>query len=108
LAKAAGGEGAAFLSQEYRGSSLPHTWRCGRGGGERGGEGGHVFVKTPNYVRKGLLIGRAFCRECEREKRRAREGGKEGEREGGREGKGSLTAGGGREGEGKEEGRDES
>jgi len=85
LATAAGGEGAAFLSPTYEGSSVPHLWKCGGGR-----EGGHVFEKTPNYVRKGLVVGRAFCRECERE-RKKREGEEEGE--GGREEEGRKKGG---------------
>ena len=49
-----------------------------------------MFEKTPNYVRKGLVVGRAFCRECERE-RKKREGEEEGE--GGREEEGRKKGG---------------
>lgn len=61
LAEEAGGRGARVLSEEYRGTAAPLLWACAGASGTV-----HYFTRSPNYVRKGLSVGRAFCVECEK------------------------------------------
>lgn len=62
LAEEAGGAGAKCLpGQDYQGTARPLMWACSGASGRV-----HEFARTPNYVRKGLAVGRAFCVECER------------------------------------------
>lgn len=74
LAEEAGGSGATCVpGQEYRGTAKSLTWACAGASGVV-----HEFSRTPNYVRKGIAVGRAFCVECERllsSKTRAARGG---------------------------------
>jgi hypothetical protein len=61
LAEEAGGRGARCLGEEYRGTAAPLLWACAGASGTV-----HFFKRSPNYVRKGLGVGRAFCVECEK------------------------------------------
>ncbi len=67
LAVQAGGAGARCLSEDYRGTATALLWACA-------GKSGvvHRFSRSPNYIKKGLAVGRAFCVECERLRRDAR------------------------------------